>query len=122
MDRIDTGAGFSVLDGSALVMGSAIASVHILWVMRTDFSGARWLMMRFDIYLDRDHSGRLVPFSGATIRPEACQLSQDWRSALGIAGLPWLATAILQSVTPGGEPRSDPLFTMTLSIGLRSCA
>ena len=36
MERIDQGGGFSVLDGAALVVGAAIASVHVLGIRRVD--------------------------------------------------------------------------------------
>ena len=32
-------------------------------------------------------------------------------------GLPWLVTALLQSATPGTEPRHNPLFSATLIVG-----
>lgn len=35
-----------------------------------------------------------------------------------LLGLPWLATAVIQSAGPGSEPRQNSLFTTTLSIGL----
>ncbi len=40
MERIDTGDGFSVLDGAALVVGAAIASIHILGVAARKISPA----------------------------------------------------------------------------------
>ena len=40
----------------------------------------------------------------------------DWLWAL--LGIPWLASAVLQSAAPGSEPRPNTLFAMTLSIGL----
>src|SRR5262249_53747942 len=45
MDSVDQGSGFSVLDGGALVVGSAIASIHILGVWRDNLSGAGWAMI-----------------------------------------------------------------------------
>ena len=33
-------------------------------------------------------------------------------------GLPWLVTAVIQSALPGEDPRQNPLFSTTLSIGL----
>ena len=45
MERIDNGEGFSILGRAALVIGSAIASIHILGVRRWDLSGAGWLMV-----------------------------------------------------------------------------
>ena len=45
MDRIDTGADSASSTGRALVMGSAIASIHTLRVMRGDLTGAGWVMI-----------------------------------------------------------------------------
>ncbi len=56
MERIDDGDGFSILDGGALVMGSAIASIHILGVRRWGVSGANWLIVRSAF--DKLHVGR----------------------------------------------------------------
>ena len=118
MDRVDAGAGFSVLDGGALVMGSAIASVHILCATRGDLSGAGWFMMGLTftwvaitaagpfIFLARRFARRLSNYPKMG----------DWLWAL--LGIPWLASAVLQSAAPGSEPRPNPLFAMTLSIGL----
>ena len=45
MQRIDKGGGFSVLDGGALIVGAAIASIHVLGVRRVDLSGPGWVML-----------------------------------------------------------------------------
>ena len=45
MERIDSGGGFNVMDGVALVVGAAIASVHMLRVLRGDLSLAGWVML-----------------------------------------------------------------------------
>ena len=45
MERIDPGTDINVLDGVSLVMGSAIASVHILRLIRSEFTGAGWVMV-----------------------------------------------------------------------------
>jgi hypothetical protein len=118
MDRVDAGAGFSVLDGGALVMGSAIASVHILCATRGDLSGAGWFMMGLTfswvaitaagpfIFLARRYARRLSNYPKIGDRLWA------------LLGIPWLASAVLQSAAPGSQPRPNPLFAMTLSIGL----
>jgi hypothetical protein len=118
MERIDTGDGLSVLDGGALVMGSAIASVHILWAMRGDLSGAGWFMMAITftwvaitaagpfIFLARRYVRRLSNYPKIGDRLWA------------LLGIPWLASAVLQSAAPGSESRPNSLFAMTLSIGL----
>ena len=35
-----------------------------------------------------------------------------------LLGIPWLASAVLKSATPGNEPRYEPLFATTLTVGL----
>ncbi len=118
MERIDTGGGFSVLDGAALVMGSAIASIHTLRVMRSDLTGAGWIMIWLTfawvgvtaagpfLFLARRFGRRLPDYPKIGDRLWA------------LLGLPWLVTAVLQSGAPGSEPRQNSLFTMTLSVGL----
>ena len=118
MDRIDSGGGFSVLDGAALVMGSAVSSVLMLGARRPDLSGPSWIMIATTftlvavtaagpfLYLARRFGRRL---------PNYPKVGDKLWALLGI---PWLATALLQSATPGSEPRHNPLFTTTLSVGL----
>ncbi len=85
MERFDIGSGFSVLDGVALVMGSAIASIHTLRVMRGDLTGAGWVMLWLTFAPGGDHVERAVRLPGAAVRPAPLRLSQDRRSALGDA-------------------------------------
>jgi hypothetical protein len=118
MDRVDAGAGFSVLDGAALVLGSAIASIHTLRIMRSDLTGAGWIMIGLTfcwvaltatgpfLYLARRFARRLVDYPKIGDRLWA------------LLGIPWLATAVVQSAAPGSEPRQNFLFTTTLSLGL----
>jgi hypothetical protein len=118
MERIDTGGGFSVLDGGALVMGSAIASIHTLRVMRGNLTGAGWIMICITfawvavtaagpfLFLARRFGRRL---------PDYPKIGDRLWALLGI---PWLVTAVVQSSDPGSEPRQNSLFTTTLSAGL----
>jgi len=118
MERIDRGDGFSVLDGAALVMGSAIASIHILGVRRWDLSGTGWFMVGITftwvaitaagpfIFLERLYVRRLSDYPKIGDRLWA------------LLGIPWLATAVVQSASASSEPRHNPLFTTTLSVGL----
>jgi hypothetical protein len=99
-------------------MGSAIASVHVLRIMRGGLSAAGWVMASLMfayvsltaagpfIYLARRYSRRLpgYPRTGDIL----------W----AILGLPWLAAAILQAAMTGEDPRQDPLFSSTLTVGL----
>src|ERR1700761_8912170 len=99
MERIDKGGGFSVLDGVAMVMGSAIASVHTLRVMRGDLTGAGWVMLWLTfagvaitatgpfLYLGRRFARRLAGYPRIGDRLWA------------MLGVPWILTAVIQSAT-----------------------
>ena len=118
MDRIDTGGGFSVVDGVATVMGSAIASIHTMRVMRSDFTGTGWAMLCLTfagvavtatgpfLYLGRRFARRVVDYPKLGDRL--------WT----MLGLPWVVTAVIQSATAGSETRQDILFTLVLTVGL----
>jgi len=118
MERTDQGRDINVLDGVALVMGSAIASVHMLRVMRGGLSPAGWIMVWLTfscvaltaagpfIFLARRYSRRLPGYPKIG----------DWLCAL--LGMPWVITAIIESVVPGEHPRQTPLFATTLTISL----
>jgi hypothetical protein len=118
MERIDTGDGFSVLDGVATVMGSAIASIHTLRVMRGDLTGAGWVMLCLMfggvavtatgpfIYLARRFARRLADYPKIGDRLWA------------MMGVPWLMTAVIQSASTGSESRQGPLFMTALVVGL----
>jgi hypothetical protein len=118
MERIDRGGGFSVMDGAALVVGAAIASIHILGVWRGNLSGAGWVMIGITftwvsvtaagpfIYVARRFARRL---------PNYPKIGDGLWALLGI---PWLLTALLQSAAADKEPRHNPLYATTLSVGL----
>jgi hypothetical protein len=118
MERIDEGEGFSILDGAALVMGSAIASIHILGVRRWGLSGANWVIVALTfasvaltatgpfIFLERRYARRIPTYPQIGDRLWA------------LLGLPWLVTALGQSAAPTSDPGHNPWFTMMLSIGL----
>jgi hypothetical protein len=118
MERNNEGGGFRVMDGAALVVGAAIASIHILGLRREDLSGHAWFMVAITftgvavtaagpfVYLARRFSQHLpgYPKLGDKL----------W----AILGLPWLVTALLESASPGSDPRHNPLITTTLTGGL----
>jgi hypothetical protein len=118
MERVDTGGGFSVLDGVALVMGSAIASIHSLRVIRGDLTAGGWFLLGMTftgvaitatgpfLYLARRFARKLPGYPKIGDRL--------W----SVLGLPWLLTAVIQSAASGTEPRQDSLFTLTLGVGL----
>ncbi len=118
MEQAGTSGGFSVLDLAALVMGSAIASIHVLRIMRDDLPASGWIMICLVfggvmltaagpfVFLARRFARRVPGYPRIGDRLWA------------LLGIPWLAAAVLKSATPGTEPRYEPLFATTLSLGL----
>jgi hypothetical protein len=118
MERIEQGSGFSIMDGAALVVGAAIASVHVLGIRRVDLSGPGQVMIGLTFcWIAMTAAGPFLYLGRRFIRrlPDYPKTGDRLWSLLG---LPWLVTAILQSATPGTEPRHNPLFSATLIIGL----
>lgn len=118
MSRRDAERGWTLLDGVSLVLGSAIASIHVLRVPRDPLAAPGWVMVWLAfalvavtaagpfVFLARRFAGR---------RPGYPRIGdQLW----GILGIPWLATALLKSATPTTDPRQSPLFVSTLTVGV----
>jgi len=118
MERSDQGRDINVLDGVALVMGSAIASVQMLRVIRGGLSPAGWIMVWLTfscvaltaagpfIFLARRYSRRLPGYPKVGDRL--------WI----LLGVPWVIAAFIESVVPGEDLRHNPLFATTLIISL----
>ena len=83
MERVEAGNGFSVLDGAALVMGSAIASIHILGVRRWNVSVAGWIMVAITFgWVGIDGCGS-IHLRGTAVRQTTPTLPRDRRPPLG---------------------------------------
>jgi hypothetical protein len=99
-------------------MGSAIASIHILRVIRSDLKGAGWIMVWVTFsWVAATAAGPFIFLARRFARrlPNYPKIGDRLWALLGI---PWLASAVVQSAAPGSEPRHNPLFTTTLSAGL----
>jgi len=118
MERLDLEFGFSVLDGAALVVGAAIASVHVVGIPRGDLAGTGWIMIGLTFcWIAMTAAGPFLYLGRRFVRrlPKYPKIGdQLW----ALLGLPWLGAALLQSATPGAEPRHNPLFSATLTVGL----
>lgn len=118
MDESLAGRDLNVLDVIALVMGSAIASVHILRIMRSGLTAAGWVLVWLTFaWVALTASGPFVFLARKYLRrlpghPRIGDLL--W----ALLGLPWLLTAVIQSAVPGQEPSQNPLFAGALSTGL----
>ncbi len=118
MERIDHGGGFSVLDGAALVVGAAIASVHVLGIRRVDLSGPGWIMIALTFCCVATTAAGPFFYLGRRFVRRLPNYPKIGDRLWGLLGLPWCVTAVLQSATPGTEPRHNPLFSTTLVVGL----
>jgi hypothetical protein len=118
MDRIDTGGGFGLLDGAALVMGSAIASIHTLRVMRGDLTGAGWIMIWGTFAWVAVTAAGPFLFLARRFARHLSDYPKIGDRLWALLGIPWLLTAVLESAAPGSEPRQNSLYSTTLSLGL----
>jgi hypothetical protein len=103
-EQAESGSGFSVLDGVALVTGAAVASVHLRGVIRGGLNGFAWaLIWGTFAWVALTAAGPFV----FLVRRFARRLPDYPKVGDGlwaVLGLPWLATAVLQSAAPGAEP------------------
>lgn len=101
-DRIEAvvGGGFTVLDGAALVIGAAVASVHIRAAVPADgLDGFGWTMLWLTL------AGVALTAAGPFVflvrrygrRPLGYPDTGDWLWCL--LGLPWLLTAVFRPDT-----------------------
>jgi hypothetical protein len=120
-ERAEAAGGFTVLDGVALVTGSAVASVHVR-VAFSEFSTAGdwvWAWCLFT-WLTLTSAGPYVYLVRRFFtRPAGYPRLGDHLWAL--AGLPWLMAAMVRSGEPPGDAvtgQLDPAYVGCLSLGL----
>jgi hypothetical protein len=124
-DRAEAGEGFTVLDGVALVMGSAVASVHIRTAV-PEFDGPgdwAWAWCLF-AWLSLTSAGPFVFLVRRFFtRPGGYPRLGDRLWAL--TGSPWLLAALVRTGEPSGDAsngRLDPAYVGCLTIGLALAA
>jgi hypothetical protein len=123
MERPAVGTDVNVLDGVALVMGSAIASVHILRIIRSGLSAWGWaLVCGVFVWVGMTASGPFV-FLARSYSHKQPGYPHVGDRLWAVLGMPWVITAIIQSALPGGDHSHSSLFSSTLSISLAiACA
>ncbi len=119
-DRAEAGFGFTVLDGVALVTGSAVASVHIRSVAQFDGPGDwAWAWCLFS-WLSLTSAGPYVFLVRRFFtRPVGYPKLGDKLWAM--AGMPWLLAALVRTGDPSGDTvrgQLDPAYAGCLCIGL----
>jgi hypothetical protein len=120
-ERAETGGGFTVLDGVALVTGSAVALVHVRLTVpeAAGLGDWAWAWCLFT-WLSITSAGPFVFLVRRFFtRPSGYPKLGDrlW----GLAGLPWLLAAMVRSGEPSGlvaDGRLDPVYVGCLGIGL----
>lgn len=125
VDRAGSGVGFTVLDGVALVTGSAVALVHIRSAIPT-FQGLgewAWACVLFG-WITLASAGPFIFLCRRFLARTGVRVGLgDW--LWGVAGLPWLLAAIIGNGVPSREAvggRLDPAYVACLTIGLALAA
>jgi hypothetical protein len=120
-DRAETGVGFTVLDGVALVTGSAVALVHVR-VAVPGFDGPgdwAWAWCLFT-WLSITSAGPFMYLVRRFFtRPVGYPKLGDRLWAM--AGFPWLLAAVVRTGEPSGDLSTgqlDPAYVGCLGIGL----
>jgi hypothetical protein len=118
LEPTGSGGGFSVLDGGAIVMGSAIASVHLTRVTRADPTGPSWLLAAFVFaWISVTAAGPFF-FLVRKFRRSSAFYPKIGDRLWALLGLPWISTAVLQSASGSGKAGDSPLFVTVLGVGL----
>jgi hypothetical protein len=118
MDRAAGGDGFRVLDGAALVMGAAVASVHIRNIIHDNLGAGGWVLVWCTftwvaltatgpfLFLVRRFARRLPGYP------------QVGDGLWALLGCPWLMTAIVRSTAADGAVEKDEFFAAGLGVAL----
>lgn len=118
MEREGNYSGFRVLDGVALVIGAAVASVHIRSVIRDDLNGFGWVLVWLTFTWVAVTAAGPFMLLARRFAQRVPGYPKTGDGLWALLGLPWLATAILRSTPYGSAEENQPLFALWLSVGL----
>ncbi len=118
MEPVEASDGFSVLDSIALVLGAAVASLHIRGVIREEMNGLVLLVLWGTFsWIALTASGPfLLLLRGFARRQEGYPRVGDALWAL--LGFPWIVTAILRSTFPRAVADRFDFVSAALSVGI----
>jgi hypothetical protein len=109
-----SGGGFGVLDGAAMVIGAAVASVHIRGVIRDNLAAPGWaLVWGTFAWVALTAAGPFLMAIRRFVRRLA-DYPKVGDFLWTVLGLPWLLTAVLRSAAPGDAT----LVAVGLFVGL----
>ena len=116
---VKAATGFTVIDGVALVLGSAIASLHLRgdvgeslqdglgWpIFWATFAGIAMTAAGPFVYLARRYGGRLD------------RGTRTWERLWAIQGVPWAIGAGVRSFGRGSGPGDLDLYALTIALGV----
>jgi hypothetical protein len=118
MDRMNRSDGFRVLDGVALVMGAAVASVHIREVIRDNLSSFGWTLVWCTftwVSITATGPFLLLVRRFAQRSPGYPRVGDKLWAVLGV---PWILGALVRSVLGNGTSPHDATFSMGLMVSL----
>jgi hypothetical protein len=117
-ERSETGAGFSVLDGAAIVTGAAVASIHIRGVIRDNLAAPGWILVWGTFaWVAITAAGPFLFLVRRFVRRLA-DYPRVGDALWAVLGVPWIVTALIRSATPIESPTHSPLLALVLSLGL----
>ena len=120
-DRVDQGNGFTVLDGLALVTGSAVASVHVRSAVDGFDELSDWIFAWcLFTWLSTTSAGPFL-FLVRRFFSRPAHYPRLGDRLWALAGLPWLLAALVRTGEPTGAAsvgRLDPAYVGCLGIGL----
>jgi hypothetical protein len=116
-ERVSESGGFTLIDGAALVMGAAVASVHIRGAVPLGLPGAGWVLVWLTFAGVAVTAAGPFVFLGRRFGRRTPGYPRVGDLLWALLGLPWLVTSILRTASPGA-PRRDDLVATGLGFGL----
>jgi hypothetical protein len=118
MDRMNGGDGFRVLDGVALVMGAAVASVHLREIIRDNLSSFGWALVWCTFtWVALTATGPFLLLVRRFAR-QAPGYPRIGDKLWGLLGFPWLMSALARSILGNGTSPYDGSFATGLMVSL----
>src|SRR4051812_11653917 len=118
MERSEQGLGFSVLDGTAIVIGAAVALIHIPGGLPDDRAARGWVLIGAPFaWLAWPAAGPFLFLIRRFVR-RPLDSPKVGDVLWAVLGLPWLLTAVIRSAIPRVVPGRDALFAVSLGLGL----
>jgi hypothetical protein len=116
------GGGFSVLDGAAIVMGTAAASILVRGLIRDNLAPPGWaLIWGTFAWVGLTASGPFLLLVRRFLR-RLSDYPKVGDVLWAVLGTPWLLAAALLSAMPAASARRDSPFVLVLAAGVALAA